>query len=66
MNLTTIPRVLVSALTLTGAALGFAAQTAQAAPEAADASGSVVTHHFADGPEPIEIGEDGKADLTED
>ncbi|GAA2787082.1 hypothetical protein [Streptomyces showdoensis] len=64
MNLTTLPRVLVSALALTGAALGFAAQTAQAtAPESADAS---VTHRVAEDPEPVEVGEDGRADLSED
>ncbi|MEU8757971.1 hypothetical protein [Streptomyces sp. NPDC048659] len=66
MNLSTIPRAFAAALALAGAAFGFAAPAAQAAAPAADASASAVTQHLADGPEPVEVGEDGKADLTED
>ncbi|MEU6980304.1 MULTISPECIES: hypothetical protein [unclassified Streptomyces] len=69
MNLTTIARAIAAAVTLTGAAFGLAAQSAHAttpATPAADASAAAVTHHVADGPEPVEVGEDGKPDLTED
>ncbi|MFC8505012.1 hypothetical protein ACFU3J_00565 [Streptomyces sp. NPDC057411] len=65
MNLSTIPRVLVSALALAGAAVGFAAQTAQPA-QAAPASAEATATVQADEPEPVEIGEDGKPDHTED
>ncbi|WP_369143027.1 hypothetical protein [Streptomyces sp. R44] len=62
MNLTSLPRTLLAALAVTGAFLGFAGP-AQAAPATA---GAVATIAPLDGPEPVELDEQGLPDLLED
>ncbi|MEV5968553.1 hypothetical protein [Streptomyces sp. NPDC051921] len=62
MNLTTTSRALVAALALTGGLLGFAS-AAQAATPGAAAANAVTLE---DGPEPLELDEEGLVDLLED